>query len=197
MNRQFTEGMKDTNPKAAAGAKKIPLASVPAITSAFLALGHHEGKSKYGGWNWRIAGASAATYISACKRHLDLWFEGEWADQKTGIPHLANALACISIIVDSINCGTLEDDRPPNSLYSQQVGQLNALVESLNEMFGGMNPEHFTQQGEFQKRQERFVKEMQNAIASKAIPQHTPAPKHVRAKVPASKAPVRGKPRGK
>ena len=147
-------GMKDTNPKYANGEKKIPLASVPPILISYAAVGFHEGKLKYGAWNWRVGGASAHTYISACKRHLDAWYNGEEVDPHTGSPHLANALACIGIILDARVQGKLVDDRPPiQENYAAEVAWLHAAITKLQETFGGCTPHHHSildrpQQGE-------------------------------------------------
>lgn len=135
---------KDTNPKYAEGMKKIPLANVPPILTAYASIAFHEGLLKYGAWNWRAKGASAKTYIAAAKRHLDLWLEGEENDSKTGSPHLGNALACIGIILDARICGVLEDDRPPASNYSAELDKLNSQVQNLNSIFGHMTPVHYT-----------------------------------------------------
>lgn len=136
---------KDTNPKRAEGAKKVPLGTVPPILTAYASVAFHEGKLKYGAFNWRIAGASAMTYLNAAKRHLDRFTEGEECDPVTSVPHLANALACIGIILDARAMGKLEDDRPPSSaFYGDELAKLNDTVVALNVLFSQCTPKHYT-----------------------------------------------------
>src|ERR1051326_4742978 len=92
---------KETNPKDIIGSTKVPMSLVPAVTIAYCALGHLEGDLKYGRKNWRHAGVRTSIYLDACLRHLEKFTEGEFADPVTKVPHLANALACISIIIDA------------------------------------------------------------------------------------------------
>lgn len=185
--------LKDSNPKYMNGAKKVPLASVPPITSAYLALGHHEGVVKYGAWNWRVAGASAHTYVSAAKRHLDLWFEGQDRDPITGVPHLANALASISILVDASHSGTLVDDRPIDSGYQQDIESIHKMVQHLNELFGDKSPKHHTRVVYENERIADAIK----ANSLTAFVQQPRTTKQLRTKVPANKAAARTSARGK
>lgn len=122
------EGSKDTNPKDALGAKKLPFNLVPRVTMAHLALGHGNGFLKYGGWNWRVAGVRASIYVAAALRHIEAWNDGEECDPDDGVPHLAAALTCLSIIVDARARGKLTDDRPPRV-------EATALLASLTETF--------------------------------------------------------------
>src|SRR5882724_2517752 len=106
---------KPSNPKDIIGSNKLPMGLVPATTKAYLALGHAEGHIKYGLVNWREAGVKASIYLDALERHIEKWKNGEEEDPETTVPHLANALACISIIVDAKECGKLIDDRPKSA----------------------------------------------------------------------------------
>jgi hypothetical protein len=108
------------NPKDVVGSRKLPLHLVPEITKAYLALAHGEGALKYGPYNWRESGVKVSTYVSALGRHVGKYVEGEWADPQTHVPHLASALACLSIIVDAKAAGVLIDDRPLPSIRARE-----------------------------------------------------------------------------
>lgn len=104
---------KDTNPKDAAATQRLDLSLFPASARAYGALAMTEGDLKYGGYNYRESGVMASVYYAAAGRHLDKWFNGESADPKTLVPHLASALACIAVLIDGVEQGNLNDDRPP------------------------------------------------------------------------------------
>jgi hypothetical protein len=135
---------KPSNPKQAFGDAKLPLALVPDVIPAYASLGFLEGALKYGQFNWRAAGVSVSTYISAARRHLAKYNNGEWADQKTGVPHLASVLACVGIILDAHHLGKLTDDRPPASPMADIEGELAGLMPHLKEMFKDYNPKQWT-----------------------------------------------------
>lgn len=104
---------KATNPKDVAATTRLDLSLFPDSAIAYGALAFVEGDLKYGGYNWRVAGVMSSVYVAAAKRHLAKWFNGEEDDPKTRVPHLANALACIAVLIDAIETGNLNDDRPP------------------------------------------------------------------------------------
>jgi hypothetical protein len=143
---------KPSNPKDIIGSDKLPLDLVPGTTKAYLALGHMEGHLKYGLVNWREAGVRPSIYLAALERHIEKFKAGEWEDPVTQVPHLANALACVSIMVDAAHSGKLEDDRPkPNGGYVvgslPEVTTLPKLIDSfsqkvkhLKNLFGGSRP---------------------------------------------------------
>ena len=137
---------KDTNPKTAFGDSKVPLHLVPLITQVYLALGHGEGILKYGQVNWRASGVKVSTYIGALRRHIGRWIEGEECDPVTGVPHLASALACISIIVDAKHAGVLVDDRPMSNAGAIQFlnGDAAKIWNGLREMFKEHFPKQYT-----------------------------------------------------
>jgi hypothetical protein len=110
--KEYDLDSKPSNPKDIIGSNKLPLSVVPTSTKAYLALGHSEGHIKYGFVNFREAGVRTRIYIDALNRHIDRWMEGEEDDPETGVPHLANAITCLSIIIDAKECGKLIDDRP-------------------------------------------------------------------------------------
>lgn len=137
--------VKDSNPKEAIGATKLALHLVPDTLSAYAAVAFYEGATKYGAYNWRVAGVRASTYKAAAERHLKKWFNGEEADPKTGVPHLANALACIGIILDAQVCGKLNDDRPPAANLEALFDELALKQAFVANLHNGLNPRHYTE----------------------------------------------------
>lgn len=136
---------KPTNPKDAIAISKLPLHLVPDTMRIFAALAFAEGDAKYGGFNWRVAGVRASVYVAAAERHLAKWKNGEWADQKTGVPHLASAMACVAIILDAMVCGKLTDDRPPPAPgLPDLIDGLEADVGRIYQLFADRNPRRFT-----------------------------------------------------
>jgi len=125
---------KPTNPKDAAATTRLDLSLFPASAGAYGALAMTEGDLKYGGFNYREAGVQSSVYVAACKRHLDKWFNGEECDPKTRVPHLANAIACVAVLIDSIEQGNLNDDRPPKQ-SSELYDRFQEIVAHLQEIF--------------------------------------------------------------
>lgn len=105
-------GYPDSNPKTAIGATKVPLHLVPPSASHHLALAFKDGAAKYGPYNWRDHKVSASVYVSAAKRHIDAWWDGENLSADAKVEHLAHAMACMAIILDAASVGMLNDDRP-------------------------------------------------------------------------------------
>lgn len=137
--------LKDTNPKDAIGSTKLPLDLVPDTLSVFAALAFTEGATKYGAYNWRVAGVRASIYKAALERHLKKWWNGEWADEKTKVPHLASVIACAAIILDAQVAGKLTDDRPPAISLSSLIDSLEDNVKYLKELHKDKNPHHHTE----------------------------------------------------
>lgn len=137
---------KATNPKDAIASDKAPLHLVPASFKAFTALALAEGMMKYGAWNWRSAGVRASVYVSALQRHLDKWFNGEDFDPETGVPHLANAAACLAVLIDSQVQGNMTDDRPiEQDAFPFLVNEeIPAGVKQLRNKLSHCNPVHST-----------------------------------------------------
>jgi hypothetical protein len=140
------KGTKDTNPKDFAASKKLPLHLVPDCMRAYAAVSFAEGASKYGAFNWRVAGVRASIYKSAMERHLMKWWNGENADEHTGVPHLASVLACVGIILDAELVGKLTDDRPPYAPMDALVQKLEPLVGGLYDLHKDIHPHHHTLQ---------------------------------------------------
>jgi len=123
---------KDTNPKDAAAVARIDLSLFPPAARAYGALAMQEGDFKYGGYNYRVAGVLTSVYYAALNRHMDKYWNGEDVDPKTGVPHLANAMACLAVLIDSTEQGNLNDDRPPKqspALYDRLEGMVAHLAQ--------------------------------------------------------------------
>lgn len=132
--------MKASNPKDIVGSTKVPMGLVPPITTAYLGLAHLEGDLKYGRANWREAGIRAMIYVDACLRHIGKWRDGEEADPETHVPHLANALTCLSIIVDAQHSGKMIDDRPISEPTAKAIDDLSGVVKHLSELHKDKKP---------------------------------------------------------
>lgn len=110
---QITEPPDRTNPKDLIGITKPNMFLVPPAAEIYMALAMQDGADKYGPYNWRENEVRASIYISALKRHIADWVDGQELAVDSNKPHLAHALACIAILVDAIETGNLVDDRPP------------------------------------------------------------------------------------
>jgi dATP/dGTP diphosphohydrolase len=134
------------NPKDIVGSGKLPLHLVPDTGVALEALAFAEGALKYGAYNWRVAPVRASIYVAALRRHLTKWLNGEEADAKSGVPHLASARACLAIILDAQAHGTLIDDRPPSAPELVKLIDEDAIkvLENLQELYGHNEPHHHT-----------------------------------------------------
>jgi hypothetical protein len=138
--------LKLSNPKDAIGSTKVPMSLVPAIVIAWASLAWLEGKTKYGGVNWRDAGVRASVYSDALDRHKAKWYDGgEDADKKTRVKHLASVIACAGILLDAELAGKLIDDRPlPQPELSRTLDELSEIVEHLKTINADYHPRHFT-----------------------------------------------------
>lgn len=136
--------MKPTNPKDQISDKKIPLGLCSPIAQAHWALAQYAGASKYGAWNWRVAGVRASVYLSAAERHLAAWKSGEEHDPVDGTHHLGNVMACCAIVLDALAAGKLTDDRPPSVDLRPTYKELEALIEKLQGQYADKTPRHYT-----------------------------------------------------
>lgn len=152
--------VKDSNPKDAIADSKLPLHLISPIVACYQAIAHWLGNIKYGAWNFRAAGARASVYYAATRRHLDAWWEGQENDPTDGTPHLANALACIDIIIDAKHSGKLTDDRPPSRADElvKVRAEFEALMPKLREQYADRNPKHYTINDHEARPAERVVK---------------------------------------
>lgn len=136
---------KPTNPKDGIGITKVPLHLVSGIVKAYQAIAHYLGNVKYGAWNWRAGGARASVYVSAMNRHMDRWWDGEEFDPVDGTPHLANAMCCLNILIESKELGVLNDDRPPSSGRLPAIyEEFEAMMEKIRERYKDKSPRHWT-----------------------------------------------------
>lgn len=126
---------KDTNPKDNAATTRLDLSLFPASARAYGALAMTEGDLKYGGYNYRDAGVQVSVYYAALNRHMDKFFNGEWADPKTLVPHLANAIACVAVLIDSFEQGNVNDDRPPVQDTAGLLARMEENVAHLQKIF--------------------------------------------------------------
>lgn len=141
---EVTPEVKPTNPKDAIATNKLPLHLVSGIVKAYQAIAHYLGNVKYGASNYFIAGARASVYKSAHDRHMDRWWAGEENDPVDGTPHLANALACINILIECKERGVLTDDRPPSHDMTPLYTKLEALMPEIRERYKHLTPKHYT-----------------------------------------------------
>jgi hypothetical protein len=137
---------KPTNPKDAIGSTKLPLNLVPDTVGIYAAMAFAEGASKYGAYNWRVAGVRMSIYMAAMRRHQKKLWNGEWADPKTKVPHLASIIACAGIIADAKLCGKLVDDRPPKVDITRLIEEAEAIIRHVVEMNKAYTPHHHTQE---------------------------------------------------
>lgn len=126
---------KPSNPKDAAATNRLDLSLFPATARAYGALAMVEGDQKYGGYNYREAGVMASIYYAAANRHFDKWYNGEENDPKTGVPHLANAIACLAVLIDGIEKGNWTDDRPPVTDLAGLLDRFEKKVGEVKDVF--------------------------------------------------------------
>lgn len=100
------------NPKDLIGRTKPGLGHVPPGPLYEVARAFDDGAAKYGAFNWRDKEVQAAVYHDASKRHLDCWFHGRDRADDSGVHHLAHAIACLIILLDAEQQGTMHDNRP-------------------------------------------------------------------------------------
>lgn len=122
---------KSSNPKDRAATSRLDISLYPQTAILYGALGMTEGDIKYGGYNYRAVGVSVSTYIAAACRHLFKYYNGEWCDPVTRVPHMASALACIGIVVDSYEMGNLVDDRPPSVEIHRVLSEFEEIIKHM------------------------------------------------------------------
>lgn len=126
------DDLKPTNPKDIMATTRLDLTTFPDTAVIYGALGMTEGHLKYGAHNYRVGGVLVSVYVAAANRHIKKYFNGDWADPKTKVPHLASALACIAILIDAHECEVLKDDRPPRVKNIEELfASSQKLVEHL------------------------------------------------------------------
>lgn len=132
---------KESNPKDAAGSSRLPLHLVPDTLNIFAAMAMAEGDSKYIGYNFRVAGVRVMVYVAALRRHLMRYVNGEWADKKTGVPHLGSVAACTAILIDGHVVGNIVDDRPPGVDLGDSIEEAERIIRHVYEMNKNIRPQ--------------------------------------------------------
>lgn len=123
--------LKETNPKDSLGIKKVPLHCVPCRVLMELGLAMMEGGRKYGTHNYRSVGVRASVYYNAIMRHIMAWWEGEDDDPDSGVCHLIKAMACLTVLRDSMHMGNWVDDRPIRLPDGLNTMELNGKAEEI------------------------------------------------------------------
>jgi hypothetical protein len=139
------EGAKDTNPKDALGATKVPFSAIPWASVIGTAMAMLEGALKYGRSNYRHpngvesdgapkgTSVRASIYFDALLRHMVSFWEGEDVDPDSGLSHLDKAAACIAVLRDAHVNGLLYDDRPPTSKVPELIREMNIKAKAMVE----------------------------------------------------------------
>lgn len=122
---------KASNPKDNAATTRLDLSLFPQTAVIYGALAFTEGDLKYGGYNFREAGAKVSVYLAALKRHAARYEDGEDVDPLTGIPHLGSIEACAAVLIDCTVSGNLVDDRPPSVGVSRLLDEAERVVDHL------------------------------------------------------------------
>jgi hypothetical protein len=150
-----TSRYPDGNPKTAFGMKKPPLWYVPFTALYKTALAHLHGALKYGHFNWREDPVSASVYINAALRHIADWKEGAEIASDSRVHHLAHACACLNIIMDAQQYGTLIDDRHPTDTdFDQLFEELRPTIDYLYDTWGPKSKPHLSSMGEERERKQ-------------------------------------------
>lgn len=124
--------------------KKVPLSLLSPVAKAHWAHAQFAGMTKYGAWNWRIAGVRASIYLDAIDRHRDAFLSGEELDPVDLTHHLGNIMACCGILLDALAAGKLIDDRPPSVNHRPVYELVEAGMEHLRQAYADKNPRHHT-----------------------------------------------------
>jgi len=120
---------KTVNPKAIQGAKKVDLSVISPVAIAHEACALMDGEWKYGPRNWRDKPITARAYIGAVLRHIHAWAEGEEVAEDSKVHHLGHARACLGILLDAMENGSLIDNRD-KGVFPKTMVKLNDWVKS-------------------------------------------------------------------
>lgn len=125
--------MKDTNPKTIYGKAKPSISLIPGTALLHIADAFRDGAAKYGPANWRNDPVSTSTYIDAAYRHILAYADGREASaDDSGVNHLGHAAACLAIIMDAEEQGTLVDDRPTGGQSPRLIKQLTRKIDNVS-----------------------------------------------------------------
>lgn len=132
MTQEFFTPPPDSNPKTrVGGANKVPLHLVPPVAIAHMAMGFADGGCKYQPYNWRAEPISASVYYGAALRHLTAWWDGEDVAEDSGVHHLAHAMCCLAMILDTEGSALLNDNRPPPGRMAEAMAVLAASLPEI------------------------------------------------------------------
>ena len=131
---------KPTNPKDAMGVKKTPFSVVSGPVMAEVGLALLEGARKYGRHNYRAIGVRASVYYDATLRHLVEWWEGQDIDPDSGLSHVTKAIASLTVLRDAMIQNKFNDDRPPKTVQTDWMKELNSEVEKILEKYPNGKP---------------------------------------------------------
>lgn len=123
------------NPKDRAASTRLDVSLFPQTAIIYGAWGMTEGDYKYAAYNFREVGVRTTVYYSACMRHMMKFYNGEWCDQKTKVPHLASALSCIAILIDGFEMNNINDDRPPSCEIADLLERVEGGIKHLQTLF--------------------------------------------------------------
>lgn len=113
-----------SNPKDLVGDTKPQLHLVPPTALVRCAKVMELGAKKYGPYNWRGNKVRRTVYLSAAMRHLAEDLDGESTDIESLQSHVAHAMACCAIIIDSEETGNQIDDRPVAGTTAKLIREL-------------------------------------------------------------------------
>lgn len=142
-DNQPGERSRPSNPKTLAATTRVPMCLTPDTALVHLSLSFLEGYLKYGLFNWRAVGVSVMEYISAIKRHLGKFENGQDADPETLVHELASVMACCAIILDAKAVGKLNDDRPLPAPMFDMLREAEKVVKHLQELHKDKKPRHW------------------------------------------------------
>lgn len=100
-----------SNPKDAIGLTKPALRLVPPALQLHVAAAMADGAAKYGPYNWRKNAVRMTVYLEAAQRHLLALLDGEDLARDSQVHHAGHVSACMGIILDALETGSLIDDR--------------------------------------------------------------------------------------
>lgn len=136
VDKNVTEGTKETNPKDAVGIKKWrQYSTVPMTVIWELGVAMLEGSRKYGRHNYRVSGVRGSVYVDAAKGHIDTWWEGEDIDPDSGLSHITKAIASLVVLRDAMIQDKFVDDRPPKTDMNKLRADLQGVVENIFERY--------------------------------------------------------------
>ena len=112
-----------TSDKRGSGARynagKVEYGLIPLVSLKWAAQVLMFGREKYAEWNW-TKGMKWSVPYNCMLRHMDLYQQGEWLDEESGLPHLGHIL-CNAIMLNFFAMFYPEgDDRPDPSMFESR-----------------------------------------------------------------------------